>query len=134
MHALRESTIRLGAELAILVTPMFTSEQLGKILVIGIDNNIEAALLRAKTILAIPTMVGYRYPQFQFDTSTASVRPAVAEVNQLLDAANDPWGVASWWLTPSARLTGGLTPANLAMSHDPTQRTRVYTLAASLLE
>jgi len=42
-------------------------------------------------------------PSFQFDTE-GSLLPSVAHVNAVLDAADDPWGAASWWLTPHAAL------------------------------
>ncbi|HEX8645751.1 MAG TPA: hypothetical protein VF715_02545 [Thermoleophilaceae bacterium] len=42
-------------------------------------------------------------PAFQLDEQ-GRVLGAAAEVNMLLDADDDPWGVASWWLTPHAGL------------------------------
>ncbi|UZG60433.1 hypothetical protein [Rhodococcus opacus] len=56
----------------------------------------------------------YLYPSFQFDAATAKVRPVVAEINHLLDAKHDPWGVSSWWLSPSGWLPEGQSPADLA--------------------
>jgi len=49
-------------------------------------------------------------PAFQF---APAGRPwdVVMEVNQLLDAADDPWGVTCWWVDPHARL--GDAPADL---------------------
>ncbi|HKS48313.1 MAG TPA: hypothetical protein VJT49_25025 [Amycolatopsis sp.] len=41
---------------------------------------------------------GRQWPAFQF---TAAIVPAI---NQILDAAGDPWGVADWWLGEHARL------------------------------
>ena len=62
----------------------------------------------------------YLYPGFQFDADTAKVRPLVAEINHLLDAKHDPWGVSSWWLSPSGWLPEGQSPADLAVlgGHD----------------
>jgi hypothetical protein len=37
-----------------------------------------------------------RLPCFQFDRS-GTARPIVLEVNRILGAAQDPWGVAGWW-------------------------------------
>ncbi|MCX5380694.1 hypothetical protein [Streptomyces sp. NBC_00091] len=51
-----------------------------------------------------------RLPAFQF-TADGRVRATVREVNLLLDADEDPWGAADWWLSPNAWLTG--TPAGL---------------------
>ncbi len=39
------------------------------------------------------------------------IHPEVAKVNEVLDAASDPWGVASWWLSVNARL--GSRPMDL---------------------
>jgi hypothetical protein len=49
-------------------------------------------------------------PAFQFDPAGQPV-PIVTEVNQLLDAADDPWGVADWWLGENPWLGG--VPADL---------------------
>lgn len=56
----------------------------------------------------------YLYPAFQFDAATGRVRPIVVEVNHLLDAKEDPWAVASWWLSPTGWLSDGTSPADLA--------------------
>lgn len=42
-------------------------------------------------------------PAFQLD-GEGRVLQTAAEVNRLLDAADDPWGAAAWWLTPHATL------------------------------
>ncbi|MFF5443917.1 hypothetical protein [Streptomyces sp. NPDC012888] len=44
-----------------------------------------------------------RLPDFQF-TADGTVHPVVREVNLLLDADEDPWGAADWWLCPNAWL------------------------------
>lgn len=41
---------------------------------------------------------------FIFDVAKRRVIPIVGRVNALLEAGKDPWGVASWWTTPSERL------------------------------
>ncbi|MDT2009404.1 hypothetical protein FXW78_46260 [Rhodococcus opacus] len=48
----------------------------------------------------------YHYPAFQFDTVHHRVWPIVAYANSKLGAAEDPWGVTSWWRTPSDILDG----------------------------
>lgn len=60
----------------------------------------------------------YVYPSFQFDVARHRIVPGVAEVNRLLGAATDPWGVASWWLSPHGGLEGGTRPADLLESPD----------------
>jgi len=42
-------------------------------------------------------------PLFQFDAH-GRLRAEASEVNVLLDATEDPWGAASWWLAPHASL------------------------------
>ena len=42
-------------------------------------------------------------PAFQFGPSGAPW-PVVREINELLDAAGDPWGIACWWVDPHERL------------------------------
>jgi hypothetical protein len=49
-------------------------------------------------------------PAFQFGQDGSPV-PVVAEVNLLLGAAGDPWGVADWWLGQNLWLNGA--PADL---------------------
>ncbi|QBJ96392.1 hypothetical protein ERC79_10750 [Rhodococcus sp. ABRD24] len=60
--------------------------------------------------LPIGTRPDYVYPLFQFDRSRHSVKDLVAYANKMLDAANDPFGAASWWLTPSSTVLDGHTP------------------------
>jgi hypothetical protein len=55
-------------------------------------------------------------PGFQFDTAGRPLAVAL-QVNALLDAANDPWGAACWWLLPHARL--GMSPAELIGRDEP---------------
>ncbi|GAA0415178.1 hypothetical protein Acor_78620 [Acrocarpospora corrugata] len=49
-------------------------------------------------------------PAFQFQES-GRPRPLVLRINRLLEADEDPWGVAGWWLGPNAWL--GTVPAQL---------------------
>jgi hypothetical protein len=59
---------------------------------------------------------GVQLPAFQFDPS-GRVIPVVLAVNRLLDADEDPWGVADWWLGGNAWL--GAVPAQLlGRGHD----------------
>ncbi|MET9700257.1 hypothetical protein ABZY31_25540 [Streptomyces sp. NPDC006529] len=51
-----------------------------------------------------------RLPAFQFGADGRPV-PVVHEVNRLLDADHDPWGAATWWFSPHARL--GALPVRL---------------------
>ncbi len=58
-------------------------------------------------ILVIP---GLGAPAFQFDGN--SLRLVAAEINTLLLAQEDPYGVADWWLLANNYLEGDI-PANL---------------------
>ncbi|GAB3408145.1 hypothetical protein [Flindersiella endophytica] len=51
-----------------------------------------------------------RLPAFQFDNERHPL-PLVLEINRLLDADIDPWGVADWWLGQNIWL--GDRPVNL---------------------
>jgi hypothetical protein len=64
---------------------------------------------RLRHLIKLDGADGPCFPAFQFD---GSGRPfeLVLEVNALLDAAEDPWGVADWWLGRNARLAR--TPAD----------------------
>ena len=62
-------------------------------------------------LLALPSARGYLFPEFQFDPRRCDVHPAVRTVNETLDAAGDPWGVASWWFSEHAGLDA--RPADL---------------------
>ena len=62
-------------------------------------------------LLALPSARGYLFPEFQFDPRRCDVHPAVRTVNETLDAADDPWGVASWWFSEHAGLNA--RPADL---------------------
>jgi serine/threonine protein kinase len=61
--------------------------------------------LAAEGALTLPVGDGYRYPTFQFDVRW-QVTPEVAAANRTLRASSDPWGAASWWLSPNARIDG----------------------------
>jgi hypothetical protein len=62
-------------------------------------------------LLGLPWGRGYLYPAFQFDVERRRLFPQVRSVNELLRAAEDPWGVASWWVSLHARL--GARPVEL---------------------
>jgi hypothetical protein len=53
---------------------------------------------------------GVRFPAFQFGAD-GQPRPVVAIINRLLNAEDDPWGVADWWLGVSAWV--GAAPADV---------------------
>lgn len=79
------------------------------------SRNTASRLLAAGAVVALPVGQRRLYPEFQFDAASSRVRPIVAEVNKLLDAKNDPWGVASWWLNRTDFSDDPRSPAELAV-------------------
>ena len=61
-------------------------------------------LRERSSLLGLPSGSGFLYPAFQFDAARRRLFPEVIEVNELIDAAGDPWGVASWWMAENARI------------------------------
>ncbi|WP_458246820.1 hypothetical protein [Streptomyces sp. MAI_2237] len=64
----------------------------------------------------------HQLPLFQFEPEPAhrrghALRSRVQTVNSALGVADDPWGVADWWLSPNAWL-GGARPAALLGQDD----------------
>ena len=75
-------------------------------------NRERVRLLRERSeLLGIRLDRRFVYPLFQFDVERRSVRRVVATVNQLLGSSEDPWGVASWWVSKHAAL--GSRPCDL---------------------
>ncbi|MDT0445431.1 hypothetical protein [Streptomyces johnsoniae] len=58
-----------------------------------------------------------RWPAFQF-AADGTPWPEVVEVNEVLDAVRDPWGVADWWFSPNAWLAGAV-PAHVVGTGSP---------------
>jgi hypothetical protein len=81
-------------------------------------------------VIAFATEHGIGYPAFQFDRD-GRLPAVVAEINALLGATDDPWGVADWWLSVDTSLGG--RPADLigggSVDHD-----RLRQAARDLLE
>lgn len=55
-------------------------------------------------LLGLPRGRGYLYPRFQFDHESRDLYVEVKSTNELLRAADDPWGVASWWTAQNDRI------------------------------
>jgi len=88
-----------------------------------------SALRKDSKIVGLDVSGRTLYPAFQFDLAHARVYPVVVEGNQVLDATNDPWGAASWWLSPSSWLADGRSPADLvATGQDSTVRELISAL------
>lgn len=87
------------------------SQVLGKA---ATSRNTASRLAASGTVVALPASGHKLYPAFQFDAERRQVRPIVAEINRQLGAKDDPWGVASWWLSPTAFADDPRSPAELA--------------------
>ncbi len=104
-----QSQLATEAGYAILDQEFFVSKQAALALgAKGSNREKINALRKASVLLGIPRGNKYLYPTFQFDPEKRAIPEEVRQVNQLLDSANDPWGVASWWLSSNGRL--GATP------------------------
>ena len=79
-------------------------------------------------LLGLPSGRKFLYPEFQFDPEQRDVFHVVRAVNEQLAAADDPWGVASWWISANDRL--GTRPIDLVGSdreHDLVASARALT-------
>lgn len=56
------------------------------------------------SLLGLPHSNGFLYPAFQFDSRRREIFPEVCAVNHRLGSDEDPWGVASWWVSYHSRL------------------------------
>ena len=112
----REATVRDRAALwaaarsAILDHPMLTATAAAAAL--ATEPATLDGMIQSGALLALP--VGSRDPLPGVSNRLPGHRfhPMVAEINQILEAAVDPWGVAGWWLSPNGRLSTQ-APANL---------------------
>jgi hypothetical protein len=68
--------------------------------------DLASDLRRRGQIVGVRDANRYLYLAFQFDPKRAVVRPIVSAINQHLDSREDPWAVASWWVSPNPRLSG----------------------------
>ncbi|GBF17619.1 hypothetical protein Br6_05026 [Rhodococcus sp. Br-6] len=62
----------------------------------------------------------WSWPAFQFDRTNGCIRPEVQHGNQVMLAAEDPWGVLAWWRTPNSFIRGDLSPIDLVKRDDLT--------------
>jgi hypothetical protein len=119
-HLAEQLRIEAEARAVVLGHPMFDARQVADLVGSRGSNRRDAAsaLRRASVLVGISHGGKVWYPSFQIDAQRAVVRPVVREVNEMLRAADDPWGVASWWLTPSARRHDHRSPADLAVADE----------------
>jgi len=130
---LAESAVRAQVHARVYETELLTGPAVSRLLGSRSKNPRQLANRRrvASRLLGVPHRNQYLYPSFQIDSQRARVYEAAEKVNMLLCAADDPWGVASWWLAPNGRL-GGVAPADLLGDEEREQE--VVELAESLAE
>ncbi|MDP2183803.1 MAG: hypothetical protein Q8K99_14730 [Actinomycetota bacterium] len=128
----RENLVREAARRRVFDEPMMEADSVARALGSRSVNLSQYANLRRRRgeILGLPVANHYMFPAFQIDADRRRVLPVVAEVNRLLGAAKDPWGVASWWFSDNARL-GGARPADLAV--DDSRAAEVLRVAHAVL-
>jgi hypothetical protein len=102
----RDNVIRAGARRAVLDLEMLEAAAVAQALGSRAHNvgEIASRRRRAGDILGVSVNNRFLYPAFQFDLARSHVIPVVQEVNRLLGAATDPWGMASWWTSANGRL------------------------------
>ena len=86
------------------------------------EDELSTALGGAKLsgfVLGLPVCGRTMYPAFQFDDASGNVSVAVSAVNGALGVEDDPWGVASWWASPHARLNGQAPYALVGTVREP---------------
>ncbi|WP_213578571.1 Abi family protein [Rhodococcus sp. USK13] len=65
----------------------------------------------AGRLLGLKLGEAFDYPVFQLEKGQSRIHPVAAYANHKLNAADDPWGVARWWVNADVRLNGR-TPLN----------------------
>ncbi|MFD4183090.1 hypothetical protein [Rhodococcus sp. NPDC058514] len=80
-------------------------------------NPSDALRKRAGQIIGLKQGRRYRYPEFQFSLPEDATE-LVHRSNIALGAEDDPWGVASWWLTPNPAAVGRKSPVELLEAGD----------------
>lgn len=106
-ESLRQARIAGESMAAVWEEEMLSSSEVARRLGAKPSNREKVnALRRRSRLLGLPRDQGrrYLYPAFQIDLSRQEIYPEVRRVNEILDAASDPWGVASWWISVNGRL------------------------------
>jgi len=120
---LRDALLRGEVEQRVFEEAMLEAEAAGQVLGSRAKSNPRQypnKLRKDGVLLGVPHGNRFLFLAFQFDTKRRRIHPVVQEVNLLLEAKNDPFGVASWWITPSERL-GGRPPKDLIGRNDEEQ-------------
>jgi hypothetical protein len=115
-QVLQDAQIEASARENVLKEGVLSAKEVAEL--IGVKNTNSRAW--ASRLRGLGRLVGLDvngktlYQAFQFDPQARRVRPIVDKLNPALGAKEDPWGVASWWLSESGWLPEGQTPATAA--------------------
>jgi hypothetical protein len=122
---LRIARVRGLAKAMVLTEGMYDAETVARLLGSASKNPREyASKLRQRgNVMALRHGNRYLFPAFQFDASHREVRPAVAEINELLGVGDDPWSAASFWFSSDPYLKG--RPADVILDPDRTADVRL---------
>jgi hypothetical protein len=125
--------ITLEARHSVLKKPMLDASAVAVLVGRGSTRrDVASALRRRGALLGVPVGNRFLYPAFQFDVTSRELWPVVADVNVSLHAAEDPWAVASWWVSPHGRLPEGVAPKDLlGQDRDEDLRTLARSVAAA---
>ncbi|MFN8521231.1 MAG: hypothetical protein U0667_18030 [Chloroflexota bacterium] len=121
---LRIARVHGQAEASVLSNPMFDAARAARAMGSRSANVREyARQLRTRPgVLALPVANRFVFPSFQFDEPRRRLWPIALEINALLGAADDPWGVASFWFGDDPGL--GARPADLVSDESRAQDVR----------
>lgn len=92
----------------------------------GISEGEFSNMLELGCLVVLDAADDVLVPAFQFDWDAGSLHPVVAQINQLLDARQDPWSAVAWWYAPNPH-THEHEPA--ALVADPKRRMRLLRAA-----
>lgn len=81
-----------------------------RILLTSMRSDVDSSLAIGGNVISLPAPGGVAWPAFQFGHDGTPLA-IVVEINRLLGADVDPWGVAGWWLTVDDGL--GARPVDL---------------------
>lgn len=105
-RAVQNAQKLVDTQAAVLAQPLLTSRQVSQATGApgATGHRSTASRLRARgDLIGIEIQGRFLFPSFQFDLEHARVHPVVVDVNHALNALDDPWRAAVWWLTPQGR-------------------------------
>ena len=114
-NVLDEKTVMRDAVEYVLSFPHLSAGEVAVKYRKGWANPSDALRKRAHQVIGLKRGGRYRYPEFQFAVAEEAA-DLVHRSNAALGAAEDPWGVASWWLSPNPAVTARRSPVDLLVA------------------